>query len=246
MMAVDRLQILFQDQDIVVVQKPAGLLVHRTSLAFGEHEACLQILKNQIQCLVYPVHRLDRPTSGALIFALSKDMARHLALQFSEQKIEKKYLAVVRGYAPDRGVIDYPLTEELDKIADKNARENKAPQKAVTEFERLARVELPIPVDRYPSSRYSLVQAIPKTGRKHQIRRHLRHLGHPLLGDINYGVGKHNRFFADHFSCKRLLLACTEISFAHPRSQEKMTVRSPLCEDYKDLLSKLDWSHHAT
>lgn len=204
-------------------------------------EFAVQILRDQLQQQVFSVHRLDRATSGALIFALSKAAARELSLQFSSGQVEKKYLAVVRGQMKDAVLVDHPLQEELDAKADSRARTDKAPQSAITEIRPQLSCELAVAVDRYPSSRYSLVEALPKTGRKHQIRRHLKHLNHPIIGDSNYGHGKHNRFFAEQFGSRRLLLACTELSFVHPIRNERISVRAPLSEDFVQVLEKLGW-----
>lgn len=239
------LEILYQDDDYVAVNKPSGMLVHRTNLAHFETEFALQILRNQIGRMVYPVHRLDRPTSGVLIFALSSSAASTLAVEFAEKRVSKKYLAVVRGHAPERCTVDHPLKEELDPISDKMAKQDKPAQEAVTDIEMMATVELPYRVDRYPTSRYSLVRVMPRTGRKHQIRRHLKHLNHPIIGDVNHGVGKHNRLFREKFQNNRLLLACTEISFVHPGCRQDVMIRASLSEDYRQILLKLGWGQFA-
>jgi tRNA pseudouridine65 synthase len=238
------LPVLFHDRDLVVVAKPSGLLVHRTKMAEGDLFA-MQVLRDQIGASVFPVHRLDRPTSGALIFALNKDTARKMSLEFEQRRVRKTYLAVVRGIPREtRWILDYPLKEELDAIADRRASADKEAQDAVTEFEVEDTVELPYPVDKYPSARYALIRAHPRTGRKHQIRRHLRHAGHPVIGDVNHGVGKHNRFFAERFGSRRLLLACTEIGFRHPSTGNELTVRAPLAADFAGTLRKLGWGRH--
>jgi len=236
------LPVLFHDKDLLVVSKPAGLLVHRTALDRSGTEFALQMARDQIGTAVYPVHRLDRPTSGALIFALSREMARAMSEEFTARRVGKSYLAVVRGIPRDRQLrIDYPLREELDAVADRGADEDKPAQEAITDVEVVDTVELPVRVDKYPTSRYALVRAKPVTGRKHQIRRHLRHLGHPIVGDVNHGVGKHNRFFTERFGSRRLLLACTEISFRHPGTGRDVLVQAPLSEDFSSLLGKLGW-----
>ena len=239
------LNILFQDSDYVAIHKPAGLLVHRTNLDPHETEAAVQILRDQINAHVFPVHRLDRPTSGVLIFALSSNAAALMTQQFTDRLVQKKYIAVVRGHFEKEVDLDYPLKEELDEISDKKASQQTISKPAQTLFRPLAHVELPVAVDRYPSSRYSLIEAFPKTGRKHQIRRHLKHLDHPIIGDVNHGKDKHNKFFTENFNSKRLLLACTEISFLHPKSQIPTVIKTDLCDDYKSTLQKLGWNYHA-
>lgn len=235
------LPILFQDDDLVVINKPSGLLVHRSAIDRQATEFALQMVRDQLGQRVYPVHRLDRPTSGALIFAFSSAGARHLATEFSEGRVAKTYLAVVRGTPPEEATIDYPLQEELDAKADTWARTDKPSQPAVTVISTVATIEFPVKVDKYPSSRYALVKAQPKTGRKHQIRRHLRHLGHPIIGDVAHGSGKHNRFFRETFQIHRLLLACTELSFLHPRENRIMNVKAPLSEEFQALVEKVGW-----
>lgn len=235
------LPILYQDDDLVVINKPSGLLVHRSAIDRQATEFALQMVRDQLGKRVYPVHRLDRPTSGALVFAFSSAGARQLATEFSEGRVAKTYLAIVRGTPPDEAIIDYALQEELDAKADAWARTDKPSQPAVTVISTLATIEFPVKVDKYPSSRYALVKAQPKTGRKHQIRRHLRHMGHPIIGDVAHGSGKHNRFFRETFQINRLLLACTELSFLHPRAHKMMIVKAPLSEDFQALVERMGW-----
>ncbi|MES3036763.1 MAG: pseudouridine synthase [Bdellovibrionota bacterium] len=235
------LPILFIDDHIVVVNKPSGLLVHRSAVDKLATEFALQIVRDQTGRHVYPVHRLDRGTSGALVFAFSSDAARELNSQFAEGLVHKKYMAIVRGYAPEELNIDYPLKEILDKATDSKARTDKPAQEAITAIRSLSTVELPFSNGQFATSRYSLVEAIPKTGRKHQIRRHLSHLKHPIVGDTTYGKGLHNRLFETHFGVKRLLLACTEIGFSHPALKTPVFIRANLACEYKELLQKLDW-----
>lgn len=220
-MSESLLPIIYQDQHLVVIDKPSGLLVHRSRLANDAKVFAMQLLRDQLGQHVYPLHRLDRPTSGLLVFALDSDTARLVNEQWAERSVEKTYHAVVRGYVDDSGIIDYPLKEELDKIADKDARGDKEAQQAVTEYQCLKRVELPFKVSKkHDTSRYSLVELKPKTGRKHQLRRHMSHIRHPIIGDSRHGEGRHNRFFRDQFGCDRLLLAATQIRFQHPHSKE--------------------------
>ncbi|KEQ18560.1 tRNA pseudouridine(65) synthase TruC [Endozoicomonas numazuensis] len=238
----EKLEIIYQDQWLVAVNKPSGLLVHRSMIDRNETRFALQIVRNQVGQHVYPLHRLDKPTSGVLLFALSPDIARLAGKQFEEGAVKKTYLAVVRGYAPESGEIDHPLKEELDKMTDRKARQNKPAQEAITTFERLATVELPLAIERYPSSRYSLVRVWPKTGRKHQIRRHMKHIAHPIIGDAKHGKGVHNRYFAEHFSAGRLLLACTEMELIHPVSNERLVLSAPLDDVFSDLMSRFGWA----
>ena len=238
------LHIIYQDEYLVAINKPAGLLVHRSMLDKYETQFAVQILRDQIGLHVFPVHRLDRPTSGVLIFALSADIARKLGEQFATQIIEKTYLAIVRGHIMDAGEIDYALKEKLDKIADKMAKQDKPAQQAVTLFKRLAKFELPFAVSKYASARYSLVQLTPKTGRKHQLRRHLAHISHPIVGDIAHGDGKHNIFIRQQFSFHQLGLTCKSMRLIHPISQQPIFLRCELDKNMFELLEQWDVSHH--
>ena len=238
---MDSLEIIFQDTHFVAINKPAGLLVHRSNIDRHEFRFALQMLREQIGQRVYPLHRLDKPTSGVLLFALTPEAARELSPAFIDGRISKTYLVVVRGYAAARGCIDYPLNEKFDRMVDGRTFPNKAPRSAITEFRRLATVELPLVVDRYPTARYSLLEARPITGRKHQIRRHMKHISHPVIGDSTHGKGNHNRLFKAKFGCDRLLLAATALTFPHPFTQTARTIVAPLDDAMMNVISQLGW-----
>ena len=234
------LSILYRDDDIVAVDKPSGMLVHRSFLDKHETVFVMQTLRDQLGQHVFPVHRLDRPTSGVLLFALSSEVARLLGQQQERQQWRKFYLAVVRGFMPTGGELDYPLKEQLDDIADRYSRDDKAPQQAVTRYQPLQQVELPIPVSKYPAARYSLVALQPLTGRKHQLRRHLAHLRHPIVGDTSHGDGKHNALFKQHLACRRLLLIAKQLQLPHPVSGEPLCLTAGLNE-LEPLFSQFGW-----
>jgi tRNA pseudouridine65 synthase len=236
----EQLDIIYRDEFLVAINKPSGLLVHRSAIDRHETRFAMQMLRDQIGQHVFPVHRLDKPTSGVLVFALSAEIAALMGNIFAEHRLQKTYVAIVRGIAPEYQLLDYPLIEELDKYTDKDAR-NPTPKSAVTEFFRLAEVALPYPIDKYPESRYSLVKCVPQTGRKHQIRRHLKHLSHPIIGDAKHGKGNHNRFFQQNFDANRLLLAATELSFTHPITQTELQLIAPLDETMTQLINRFDW-----
>lgn len=238
------LPIIYQDEYLIAINKPAGLLVHRSMLDKHETQFAVQLLREQIGQRVFPVHRLDRPTSGVLVFALSADIARKLGEQFATQSIEKTYLAIVRGHIIEEGKVDYALKEKLDKIADKMVKQDKPAQEAVTLFKRLELFELPFAVGKYASARYSLVQLSPKTGRKHQLRRHLVHLNHPIIGDTAHGDGKHNTFIRQQFSFNQLGLTCKSMLLRHPISAEPLVLRCDLDKNLFNLLEKWQVSHH--
>lgn len=236
------LDILYQDKWLVAVHKPAGLLTHRTVLDRHETRFALQLVRDQIGQRVHLAHRLDRGTSGVLLFALDEASARDLGRQFETGLVRKRYLAVVRGHPPLAGEIDHPLSRQRDDYEWSGAESSQAAQPALTRFRRLDTVELPVQVDRYPASRYALMELEPLTGRRHQLRRHMKHLAHPIIGDATHGKGIHNRFFQQHFDSHRLLLACLEMSLQHPENGAPLALQAPLAPDFAALLPRLGWS----
>ncbi len=237
----ETLPILYQDETLIAVNKPAGLLVHRSEIDRHETRFAMQLVRNQIGQHVYPLHRLDKPTAGVLLFALTPEIARSMMEQFASHNVHKRYLAVVRGYTEEAAVIDYPLKEALDKMTDRQAQQDKPAQPAVTEYHRLATVELPYAVGRYGSARYSLLRLTPRTGRKHQIRRHMKHIFHPIIGDTSHGDGKQNDFFRQQFNCQRLLLAATELEIIHPTTHQPLLIQAPLDVDYQQIIDTFGW-----
>lgn len=235
------LEILFQDQHLVAINKPAGLLVHRSNIDRYETQFALQLLRDQLNQHVFPVHRLDKPTSGILLFALSSPIARQLTEAFSNNEVSKTYLAIVRGYCPEQIIIDHPLKHQYDKMTDRRSNKNKPPQQAITYCRRLATIELPFAVDRYPQSRYSLVEARPETGRKHQIRRHLKHIAHPIIGDPKYGKSIHNRFFSEQLGLNGLLLHAHKITLKHPLTGEVISVSAPVSKVFERAFEQFNW-----
>jgi len=233
------LEILYQDEYYIAINKPTGLLVHRSPIDRDEIRFAIQMLRDQIGQYVYPLHRLDKPTSGVLFFALDKESARLASEQFKNHSIQKTYLAIVRGYTDAEGVIDYALREKLDKIADKDAQKDKEAQEAITYYKTLAQVELDFAVGRYDKVRYSLVELKPKTGRKHQIRRHMKHISHHLLGDTKYGRGEHNKLIRAEFDCHRMLLHARELKFYHPYLEKEIVVKAGLDEIYFKLCKNI-------
>lgn len=238
---MESLTILYRDDFMVAVDKPSGLLVHRSPIDRHETRFALQMVRDLTGRRVYPIHRLDKPTSGVLLFAFSPETARLLVESFASGEVGKSYLAVVRGYAPDEDTIDYPLVEEQDKHDYPASDPGKVAQEAVTDYRTLARVELPHAVGRYSSARYSLVAAMPRTGRRHQLRRHFKHIFHPIIGDTRYGEGRHNRFFRDELGSHRLLLHAARLIVPHPMTGEKVTLVAPLDYELKRLLGLLGW-----
>lgn len=232
------LTILYQDEHIVAINKPPGLLVHRSMIDKHETQFAMQMLRDQIDQHVYPVHRLDRPTSSVLLFALSSEVARSLSEQLALKGMSKVYYAIVRGYAPEEGHIDYALKEKLDKIADKKANKDKPAQEAMTDYQTLDKFELPFAVGRYQTARYSLVKLKPITGRKHQLRRHMAHIRHPIVGDTTHGDGKQNAFIKQQYNFHGLALTCASMTLSHPKTQKILTIHSQLDERMANLLNE--------
>jgi tRNA pseudouridine65 synthase len=211
------LEIIYSDNNLVAVNKPHGLPVHRSNYIGNATNYAVQELRNQIGQMVYPCHRIDRKTSGVLLFALDPEVNVLMQKQFAENNVKKKYLAIVRGYTDDSGVIDYPLTNEKGKV-----------QEALTEYRTLKRAALDIPLGKFKTSRYSLVEAFPQTGRLHQIRKHFAHILHPVIGDRPHGCNKQNKFFKDKFAMTTMMLHAAEIVFDHPLTNEEINVQAKI------------------
>ena len=240
------LPILFRDEHLVAVHKPSGLLVHRTKLDAGERRCLLQMLRAQLRLRVYPVHRLDKGASGVMLFALRREVAsalgevvRHcrLASHLRRGRARPRRPSRARSTTPSRRGSIRPSCG-----ATRLPALTRPPRPTLTRYRRLASAELPHRVDRYATSRYSLLQLEPLTGRRHQLRRHLHHLSHPIIGDSTYGKGRHNRLFTRLFGCRRLLLACVELRFDHPLTGASVTVTAPLADDLAPVLDGLGWT----
>ncbi len=225
------LEIIYQDEFMVVINKPHGLLVHRSTIASDVQEFALQKLRDQIQQKVYPVHRLDRKTSGLLLFGLSSEAARKIQIQLEQSETRKKYLAIVRGYFPDTIEVDYALTNDRGKL-----------QEAFTSFKTVSRSELEIPMGNFSTSRYSLIEAYPKTGRMHQIRKHLNHLRHPIIGDRPHGCNKQNKLFKERWNMITMLLHAQEFDIKHPITNEKLSLKAPLFQPFNEMINTLNLS----
>ncbi len=237
----ETLEVLYQDEFLIAFNKPSGLLVHKSPIDKSETRFALQIVRDQIGQYVYPIHRLDKPTSGVLLFALNQEAARIFSQMFIDGNIAKTYLAITRGHTPEFGYIDHPLSQILDTKEQKLAGITKDAQEAQTKFLRLRTTIIPYYVDRYPVTRYSLVELTPKTGRKHQLRRHMKHISHHIVGDTKHGRGEHNKFFRERFGINRLLLHALEINFFHPILKKDIQIQAPFDNDFKKLFDEFGW-----
>lgn len=243
-MEQEKLDIIYIDQYIVVVNKPSGLLVHKSPIDKHETRYAMKILRDQLGQWVYPVHRLDKPTSGLLLFALSPEVAKLIGEQFANNSVKKTYLAIVRGHTRLGGIIRHPLKETAMFKHQKKLIEKREPQDALTLFRRIATTECPYSIDKYPSTRYSLILAYPRTGRTHQIRKHLKHISHPIIGDAKHGKGNLNRAFSQHHDSHRLLLAAISIEFQHPATLAPLRLYAPLQQDFINTLVSLGWNEN--
>jgi tRNA pseudouridine65 synthase len=229
------LDILYQDDDLIAINKPHGLLVHQSSIARDATEFAMQMLRDQLNRRVFPVHRLDRKTGGVLLFALSKEVEKLMQQQFSENLVDKKYLAIVRGHTSDEQEIDYPL-----------AKENGTLQEAYTRYRTLARAELDVPLGNHPTSRYSLVEAKPETGRMHQLRKHFAHVFHPIIGDRTHGCNKQNKLFKERWELDTMLLHASQLSFKHPVTKMPVHIAAPLQDEFLRVMGIMGWEAFAT
>ena len=224
-------RVLYQDAHFLAVDKPSGLFVHRTGLS-PERDTLARRIYRQLGHRVFTVHRLDRATSGAMLFALSHEAASEMGRLFRERAVHKTYLAVVRGFTEEAGTVDRPLRQD----------KTKEHRPSLTTYRRMATSELAIPVGPYATARYSLLEVKPETGRRHQIRKHCAHLSHPIVGDTTYGDVQHNRMFRDRFEIDRLLLAATQLTFLHPFTGENLHIQAPPCQDLLRVFGILGWT----
>lgn len=212
----------------MAVNKPTGLLVHRTNLANDAEEFALQILRDQLSKHLYPIHRLDRKTSGVLLFAFSSEAAKNMQETLADENTQKSYLAIVRGHFPDEIELDYDLKNLKGKL-----------QSAQTKFKCIKQSECDFPSGKFPTSRYSLIEAKPKTGRMHQIRKHCNHLRHPIIGDRPHGCNKQNKILGERFGLSEMMLHAWNFSFTHPYSKERINISAPFFNSYLTMLREL-------
>lgn len=218
------LRLLHRDDHLIAIDKPPGLLVHRTGLDAGETRFAVQLLRDQIGQPVWPVHRLDKGTSGVLLFALDAATASQLGRAFeSGEGISKTYHAIVRGWPAEEGLIDHPLR----RLPDDMRTEREEVQDSQTRFTTLERYELPLPYGGFPATRCALVELQPLTGRRHQLRRHLKHIAHPIIGDATHGKGPLNRAVAGYLGVQRLWLHASGLALRHPFSGAALMLGAP-------------------
>lgn len=216
------LEILYRDEHLIAINKPSGLLVHKSFYSGEADTYAIQELKKQIGQKVYPVHRLDRKTSGVLLFTLDKEMLKIMSDVFAARAVEKKYIAILRGWAKEEETIDYDLINE-----------NEVKQNAVTRYRRLQTSEIDLPFLKHQTSRYCLVEATPETGRFHQLRKHFKHILHPILGCRKHGCNKQNKLWLQTFGINKMTLHAHQLIFNHPNSGEKIIINAPIDDEFK-------------
>ncbi|HTK22161.1 MAG TPA: pseudouridine synthase [Mucilaginibacter sp.] len=225
------LEIIFRDEHLIAINKPHDLLVHRSPIAAEVEVFALQLLRDQVGQKVYPVHRIDRKTAGVLLFAFDKAVEIEMQQQFMDNRVSKRYLTVLRGHTPGDGEIEYPLRKENGTL-----------QEALTTYHTLKRAELDVPFGKHATSRYSLVEATPKTGRMHQLRKHFAHIFHPIIGDRTHGCNKQNKLFKDKWEMTTMLLHASELTFNHPVTREIVTIKASLQPEFIRVMEMMEWS----
>ena len=229
------LEIIFEDAYIICVNKPNNVLVHHAFLSrnVGDEDSLLQLIDKELQLKVYPIHRLDRKTSGMILMAKEKEFVSKFQELFTAKEIQKTYFGVVRGFSPDTKIIDSPV----------KGRDANVHKEALTHLKTLDNITLNIAVKPYDSSRYSLVELAPKTGRMHQLRVHTNKISHPLIGDTKYGDKNHDMMFDENFGWKNMFLHAGKLEFIHPFSEGHLTLKAPFPKDWISLFEKFSWKN---
>ncbi len=225
------LEILFEDNYFVAINKPHGLAVHKSKLIRNTREFAVTQIREQTGRKLDPVHRLDRKTSGVLLFSDNLEAIQNIQLDFVHHRIQKTYYAIVRGYAPEQITIDHPIKSD-----------DGSEKAAITELERISTTELDIPFGNHSSSRYSLVKLMPKTGRMHQLRKHMQHLRHPIIGDRPHGCNKQNKLFRERWSMTTMLLHAQILEFVHPIDNTHRLIKAPFSDEFERMKLTLNLS----
>jgi tRNA pseudouridine65 synthase len=228
-------QVLFEDEYILCVSKPNNMLVHHAhhSRNVANETSLLQYILDEKELKVYPIHRLDRKTSGIILLAKETHYVAKFQELFTKNEIQKTYYGIVRGYAPENKIIDSPV----------KGRDANLHKEALTHLKTLAKVTLKIPVKPYESSRYSLIEMLPKTGRMHQLRVHTNKISHPLIGDSKYGDKNHNVMFEENFGCKDLFLHAGKLEFTHPFTSKTLNLKTSFPNDWISLFKVFCWEN---
>ncbi|MCI2228499.1 pseudouridine synthase [Polaribacter sp. MSW13] len=229
------LEIIFEDAYIICVNKPNNMLVHHAhhSRNVADETSLLQLIFQETGLKVYPIHRLDRKTSGIILLAKETHYVSKFQDLFTTNEIQKIYYGIVRGYSPTTKIIDSPV----------KGRDANVHKEALTHLKTLEQITLNIPVKPYDSSRYSLVELVPKTGRMHQLRIHMNKISHPLIGDAKYGDKNHDMMFDENFGWKNMFLHAGKLEFKHPFTSEDVLLKATFPVDWKSLFENFDWEN---
>lgn len=233
-----RIPVLYEDEQIIAVAKPSGMFVHRSAADRSATEFVVQTVRDQLNCFVYPIHRLDRPTSGVLLLAKNSEAAAAYAIMFAERRVRKTYVALVRGFTDDSGTIDRPLVS--DKGRGRPATDpHSIPQEAETFYRTIEKFEAAFSSGQHATTRCSLIEAQPKTGRYHQIRRHMAGISHPVIADAEHGDSRANRKFQQSLGVTRLMLAAVRLEFVHPLTAAPITIESAPDDSFNSVIARL-------
>jgi tRNA pseudouridine65 synthase len=233
---LEQTDILYRKSGLLAINKPAGVPVHGSRILRDQPETLLAMARNHLGHVVHTVHRLDRPVSGIMLLAENQQIQAQLGRIFEQRQVKKCYLAVARGWPDKQGTITHPLLPPRD-----DRKTSSIAREAVTHFKRITKIELPEPVPPYATSRYSLLALYPQTGRRHQLRRHMKHISHHLIGDTTYGRGEHNRLFREQYHCRRLLLHAWSLELIHPENRENLKLQAPLDSAFSKLITAFGW-----
>jgi tRNA pseudouridine65 synthase len=228
------ISICYEDEYIIAVSKPCNVLVHHSHMArnMGDEPTLIDLLKEQYNQKYYPLHRLDRKTSGVILLVKKREDVKVFQDLFKQNKIQKTYYALVRGFTPEKGVIDSPV----------KGRDANVYREAMTVYSKRAQVCLSIPVHPYLNSRYSLLELKPQTGRLHQLRIHLNKISHPIVGDPKYGDRFHNRMFEREFGLSKLFLHASMLCFVHPLTKIEIKIKAAFPVDWLEVAKRFSWS----
>jgi len=230
---ISSIEIVFEDEYLVAVNKPNNFIIHESHYSRNIRETTLlQFIEQQMGYPVYPAHRLDRKTSGIIILLKDKQYVQQFQELFITKNIQKTYYAIVRGFSPDAGTIDTPVKNDDTGIY----------KEALTHYKTIQNIELQIPVQPFDSSRYSLVQLMPQTGRMHQLRKHLNKISYPIVGDYKYGDRFHNRMYENQFNCIYMFLHAHQLDFTHPITNKKLQLTADFPADWKKLFNTFNWN----
>lgn len=227
------IEVLFEDDYCLIVNKPNNVLVHHSYYSRNiKDDSLLQLLRKQFEgSNFFPVHRLDRKTSGIIVLAKDKTYVSKFQALFTSDSIQKKYYALVRGFCEAAGRIDSRVKNPDTGVY----------KEALTLYKTISQITLNIPVQPYDTSRYSVLEFEPKTGRMHQLRKHANKMAHPIIGDHKYGNRHHNQMFESNFDLDLLFLHAHSLSFTHPFTDENLCITKKTPSFWNTFFKAVNW-----